>query len=163
MLPVPVIHLKPSSLLIAWITLLHGFVAFVPLFLPWPAPLRIALALIVLVDGWFVKRRFKRVYGLAAIRVNMDHELQMQVQTQENWQTLELRSPCFLLPFVAILHVKRENRRRAERWLLLPGMMRVEDWRKLRVWMKWRLPELLPKHPGLWAKLKQKVIGAKPE
>lgn len=161
MLPVPAFNLQPSKLLVYWVTAIHAAVAFVPLLLPWPALLRLILLLIIVVDGWFTLRRYKRVYGLLALRVTYDHQLQIQTRDQSEWQSVQLLSPCHLLPFIAILNVRRAESSRSENWLLLPGMMEREAWRRLRVWMKWRLPELLPSPFSLRSKLKQKFLRQK--
>lgn len=159
MFPVPAFNLRPSRLLIYWVGAMHALVALVPLWLPWPGPLRLILLLIVAADAWFSLRRYRQVYGLVALRVTNDHQLQVQTKQQNEWQSVALLSPCYLLPFVAILKVRRAEASRSEHWLLLPGMMEREAWRRLRVWMKWRLPELLPSPFSLRKKLKQMFFG----
>lgn len=162
MLALPAIVLRPSRRLLLWVQLLYGLVALVCLSLPWPALARLALAAVIVVDGWWQYRRLRQCYGFSGLRVNAEHQLQMQRHGEGSWLNLPLCAPCHLLPGLVILQLRQDGRIR--RLVLEPAMMEREEWRRLRVWMKWRLPELLPPQASLWSRLRalwSAVRGAK--
>lgn len=148
----PAIALRPSRRLLRWVQLLYGLVALVCLSLPWPIAARLALTAVIVLDGWCQYRRLRHCYGFSGLRVNAEHQLQMQRRGEASWLTLPLCAPCHLLPGLVILQLRQDGRSR--RLLLEPAMMESDDWRRLRVWMKWRLPELLPPQAGLWSRLR---------
>ena len=153
MLPVPAIVLRPSRRLVLWVRLLYASVAIVCLSLPCPILARLALLAIVVLDAAWQHRRLRNIYGFTSLRVNREHQLQMQQRSDGAWLTLPVCAPCHLLPGLIILPLRHQ--RRVRRVLLEPGMMEREEWRCLRLWMKWRLPEQLPVQPGLWSRVRR--------
>lgn len=150
-LPVPALAIRPSRWLPGLVLLLYGCAFFISLHLPWPAPARLLLAAVLLADGWWRWRLLRRAWGVCALRVTAAHQLQVLYRDGQ-WQDVQLRAPCHVLPGLAILRGQVDGR--PVSWLLEPGMLPAGYWRVLRVWLLWRLPELLLTPPW-WRRLWQ--------
>lgn len=158
MMPAPLAEqaLRPSRWLRSWILGIYGLGVLVSLHLPWPAPVRLLLALLLAGDAWLRLRAVRQTYGVRALRITARHQLQLQLEDGV-WHELHLRAPCHVLPALIILHGDLKGRRR--RYLLEPGMLPPEGWRPLKVWLTWRLPELLVAPPPWWRRLLRRWAG----
>lgn len=147
MLPVPAITLRSSRRLLHWITILYAAAGLLVLYLPVPVLLRLVLLSAVVLDGAWRRREAGSMYGFGSLRVNALHQMQVREHGSEDWLDLELRAPCHLFPGLIIINGRWGHRKC--RAILEPGMMDAEAWRSLRIWMKWRLPELLVRRPSV--------------
>ena len=150
--PLPVATIRPSRLLLRWSQLLYALAALIPLFLPWPLALRLPLFLLIIGDGWWQRRAIRRAYGIAALRVLPDHQLQVRYQDEDDWQTVDRKAGSHLLPGLLILHVQVAAGR-AQRWLLLPDMLAAEDWHRLKLWARWKWAQSVEHPPSPWQRV----------
>lgn len=60
---------------------------------------------------------------------------------QADWAPLQLAGPPLLLAGAAILRMRIPGRRRASSLLILPDSLPEQDFRRLRVWLRWRARE----------------------
>lgn len=97
--------------------------------LPWPVAMGLTtLILLSFVWCW----RHQQVY---ALQINVKGEL--FVQHGDEWREAEVLSSSLVLPYLTVLNLKLSNGRKPFHVVLLPDSVDAENFRRLRVWLKW--------------------------
>ena len=74
--------------------------------------------------------------GIRALRLSRAGEIEVQDSTHE-WRAGMLRAGSFVAPWLTIIRWRAHGRRFDHTVVLLPDMLPAEDFRRLRVWLRW--------------------------
>lgn len=136
--------LLPSRRLAALLTGMH-MLAVLPLVLvPLDAALRLALSLALVVSLiCYGYRHVLRKSGEAVDGLHLAADGTFSVRLRQGgWQPAEVRGSSFVQPWLTVLHLSLEGRRFGIALVLLPDMLPCEDFRRLRVWLRWGRKEV---------------------
>lgn len=134
------ITLRHSYLLVLFLVAMHALA----LACVWLVPLALAAKIGVAVGVvsslvlslrhhvWRAGRRCVR-----AIRLNGECDISLQGQDGV-WLEVKLLPNSFVSPYLTVLNLSLEGERRARHVVLLPDVMDAEQFRQLRVWLRWR-------------------------
>ena len=107
------------------------------LMLLWGLPLNGLLKLglsVLLFASWFVLRKRLAQTHIVALRVNIKGEFSVQQRGGE-WLVASVLVSSFVMPWLTILQLKIADKR--EYLVLLPDALDADDFRRLRVWLRW--------------------------
>lgn len=121
----------------------------IALAMPLPPLLKAGAALAVLASlaygGWhhFLRRSHHAVVGLKILREGM------KVETRSgSWTTANILATSFVSPWLTVLNLKLPQQRLPTHVVLLPDMLSRDEFRRLRVWLKWGNPHMRGKEDG---------------
>ena len=134
------IDLRPSRQLALVLALAYAAAAGASLLpgLPLPAGgallLGLAASCVHAVRGRALLRAASSVIGL-----KMEEDGRLWVRTAgEGWSSATLLDSTFVNPWLTVVSVATRGRHRAHHAVILTDSMAAEDFRKLRVWLRWR-------------------------
>lgn len=79
------------------------------------------------------------------VRLRADREGKLEIWQGEKWSEARLAGSSVVLPGCTVMRVGIENRRRQHSLIVLPDSLPAEDYRRLRVWLRWRGSKLAAK------------------
>lgn len=94
---------------------------------PWQTLLSLALV----ASAWRHLKQGK------AVTLRCDKAGRLSVNTDGKWSPLELVHPQILLPTVTLLRYRPAGNNWSKSLLVLPDGLPQEDYRRLRVWLRW--------------------------
>jgi hypothetical protein len=128
------IALRRSRLLLVLTVVLHGLAAASLAVLPWPLSLRCLLLVIVALSLWRQIWRPSRVVGLC---LAASGELSFQFANGEQ-AFVRAQPDSVVFSQLLVLRVRDGESGRLETLALLPDSMPSEQFRVLRLWLRWR-------------------------
>ncbi len=134
------ISLRPSWILTATFVLAHG-VAIAMVVLAGMAPWLEAIAIAALVASLVFNVRQSALLRAAdaVIGFEIAPDDRFSIQTRRGgWTECEVLGSTYVISFLAILNLKRTDSGRITRAVILPDSLDAEDFRKLRVWLRWK-------------------------
>ena len=79
------------------------------------------------------------VFNDAVIGLEITSDDKFSIQTQRGgWIECEVLGSTYVISFLTILNLKRTDSGRITRAVILPDSLDAEDFRKLRVWLRWK-------------------------
>lgn len=128
------IGVRRSSFLAFAVLLVHVAANFF-LFLPdWPVALPAVGSILLLISGLFSRRQcLPKIQGL---RLLADGRLECRFPGEEMFHIAELLPGATVHPALTVLSLQCEGK--ALSVVLLPDSVPVDDYRRLRVWLRWR-------------------------
>lgn len=54
------------------------------------------------------------------------------------WAEYDVLGSTYVMPYLAVLNLRQSDSRAVRRVVILPDSMHPEDFRKLRVWLRWK-------------------------
>ncbi|HUO44534.1 MAG TPA: protein YgfX [Burkholderiales bacterium] len=133
------IVLEPSRLLAAVLIAGHGLAigaivaAGMP---PWLQLATIAAVVASLILG------LRNIFGqrdIAVIRIAPSESGKIDVQSETGaWEECEVLGSSYASPLLTVLNLTSIDSRRFRRAVVLPDSMSPEDFRALRVWLRWK-------------------------
>lgn len=135
MFPLPLtITVAPSGYLLWGLLALHGLALAAAWLAQLPMPVKIALsALLITSASWRLGRRG------TPVRLRCDKDGQLSLHADDAWRPVTLAAPPVLLPVLTILRPRMADRK-TRPLLILPDSLPEEDFRRLRVWLRWMPP-----------------------
>ncbi len=134
------IKLRPSWLLAGVLTLAHGGAVAVMWCIdvrPWFAASASIILLVHLVVVLRARALLLTAGAVVALEVSSDNVL--SVQTREtDWREFEVLGTTFVMPCLTILNLRPHAGGPVQRVVILPDSLHMEDFRKLRVWLRWK-------------------------
>ncbi len=134
------ITLRPSRILTAILVLAHGAaiaivaLAGMPL---WPALIAIAALVANLIYDLRQTALLRAPDALIALEIASDDRLIVQTRRRE-WIECAVLGSTYVTSFLTILNLKVIDSGRNTRAVILPDSLEAEDFRKLRVWLRWK-------------------------
>lgn len=114
----------------------------------WLAPLphwfAVLLMPLFLGSAWHTLRRdgFRTLrQSLIALRLDADCRCEFQTRTGA-WHEAALLGSSFISPYLTVLNLKPAGGRLVKYLVILPDTVDAEDFRRLRVWLKWRCSKM---------------------
>lgn len=134
------VNLRSSRLLTVILALAHGAAIAVILLVDLPIGVK-AVAATGLAVYWLVfVRRLPLLLtagSVMAIEIGSDNKLSVQTNRGE-WDECEVLGSTYVTPYLTVLNLRQSENRVARRIVILPDSINVEDFRKLRVWLRWK-------------------------
>jgi toxin CptA len=123
------INLKPSRALIAALSAMHLLAIAAVWVLSWP--IATSFTVLVLVSfTWCWRRKWA-----VTLKINVKGELLLQ--QDGDWLEVKVLASSLVLPYLTVLNLKLPGRRWPLNIVLLPDSLDAQDYRKLRVWLRW--------------------------
>jgi hypothetical protein len=130
------IELRRSRLLLVLLLLFHVFALACVLVLPWPWALRAFLFyLIMLSAGYSV-----RVSRIVALRLSEQAEIECTVATGDRISA-KVRPDSTVFSQLIVLRLQLDDEKRIRNLPLLPDSLSAEQFRVLRLWLRWHAKE----------------------
>ena len=134
------ITLRPSRILTAILVLAHGAaIAMVALAgMPfWLELIAIAALVASLVFDVRQTALLRAPDAVITLEIASDDKLSIQTRRSE-WIECEVLGSTYVTSFLTILNLKGPDSGRNTRAVILPDSLDAEDFRKLRVWLRWK-------------------------
>ena len=134
------ITLRPSRILTAILVLAHGAaIAMVALAgMPfWLELIAIAALVASLVFDVRQTALLRAPDAVITLEIASDDKLSIQTRRSE-WIECEVLGSTYVTSFLTILNLKGIDSGRNTRAVILPDSLDAEDFRKLRVWLRWK-------------------------
>ena len=134
------INLRPSRILVAILVFAHAaaiamvVLAGLPLWLALLAIMALAASLVYDVRQTAMLRAPDAV---SAFEITADDKFSIQTRRGE-WLECELLGSTYVTYFLTILNLKAIDSGKNKRAVILPDSLDAEDFRKLRVWLRWK-------------------------
>ncbi len=138
------IEVGPSRRLAGLLVGMHVFAAALFWLAPLPHWLAALLMPVLLGSAWHTLRRdgFRKLsYSLIGLRLDADCRCEFQTRTGA-WHEAALLGSSFVSPYLTVLNLKPAGGRRVKHLVILPDAIYAEDFRRLRVWLKWRCSKM---------------------
>ena len=74
---------------------------------------------------------------MLALRIGRDGVLRLHIR-KDGWREGELLGSSYVSSFLTVINVRLPGERRMRSVVLLPDTIGAEDYRRLRVWLRWR-------------------------
>lgn len=72
-----------------------------------------------------------------AIEISSDNKLSVQTRCGE-WSECEVLGSTYVMPYLTVLNLRQSDSRATRRIVILRDSIDAEDFRKLRVWLRWK-------------------------
>lgn len=134
------IGLRPSKYLAGILVLAHGAAIAIVVFVALPAWAKIIAATILLVHLLLVVRRQALLLAAdssIAIEISADNRFSVQTRTG-GWSEYEVLGSTYAMPYLTVLNLRQRDSRALNRITLFPDSLHADDFRKLRVWLRWK-------------------------
>jgi toxin CptA len=135
------IRLRRSYWLLATLITIHLGALVIALTMPLSPAIRAGIAIAVLTSlahtGWqhFLRRNRHAVLGLKITRDGLKVE-----SHGGEWTTVEILASSFVSPWLTVLNLHLPQQRLPTYVVLLPDMLGPDEFRRLRIWLKWADP-----------------------
>ncbi len=134
------ISLRPSRLLAVLLTLAHAAAISIVLIVNLPHWLK-AVASVVLIVQWVLAvRRQALLQGagaVTALEVTSDHRVNIETRSA-GWCEYDVLGSTYVTSYLTILNLRQSGNRAAKHVPLLRDSLNSEDFRQLRIWLRWK-------------------------
>lgn len=133
------INLRGSWLLAVILALAHGAAIAIVLLVSIPLWVQLFAAAILAVHLVVVVRRQALLltpHSAVAIQISSDNKLSVQTRHGE-WSEYAVLGNTYVAPYLTVLNLRHIDSRASRRVTILPDSLDAEDFRKLRVWLRW--------------------------
>lgn len=119
---------------------MHGFAVLMIWLVPAPLWLAVLLTLLFMGSaGYYLRRDSLRMQQDSVVAFRLHDDCRCEFQTRAgDWHEADLLGTSFVAPYLAVLNLQPAGRRLARHLVILPDGVDAEDFRRLRVWLKWR-------------------------
>jgi toxin CptA len=131
--------LAPSRLLAALLVGMHGLCALLVVLMPLASTLRLTLLMIIAASLAYHLLRdvLQRLpASVSGLHLATDGTFSVRLR-QSDWVPAEVLGTSFVQPWLTVLNLKLERGRFMHPVVLLPDALNHDDFRRLRVWLKW--------------------------
>ena len=134
------ITLRPSRILTAILALAHGAAIVVIVAVSMPLWLQsIAIAALVVNFAWSTRQSALLRSPDAVVAIEIAADDVFGIQTRRGaWIECEVLGSTYVTAFLTILNLRERGGSGTRRAVVLPDSMDGEDFRKLRVWLRWK-------------------------
>jgi toxin CptA len=84
------------------------------------------------------------------VRLRGHGDGKLEIWRDQHWQVVRLASTSVIMPGCTVLHIPSGSRWQNSYLVVLPDSLPAEDFRRLRVWLRWRggKPDTIRTRPG---------------
>lgn len=104
---------------------------------PWLEAIAIAALVASLVFNVRQSALLRTADAVIGLEIASDDKFSIQTQ-RGGWIECEVLGSTYVISFLTILNLKRTDSGRITRAVILPDSLDAEDFRKLRVWLRWK-------------------------
>ena len=124
-----------AAILIAGHSAVAGLLLYLDLAIEWKVA---ALALILTSLLLEIRVAFRlNANAVTMLRIAGDNVLSAQTR-RGNWHVCEVLGSTYVTAFLTVLNLRANGERRIRNVVILPDSAGAEDYRRLRVWLRWR-------------------------
>jgi toxin CptA len=134
------ITLSRSGLLAVILLLAHACAVSLVLMMELPQWLKVAAASALILQCVFLIYRRALLLGaqaVLALEVASDHRMNILMR-RAGWRPCDVLGSTYVTPYLTIMNLHLAGERMARHVVLLPDSLDGDDFRKLRVWLKWK-------------------------
>ena len=134
------IDLRPSRILAAILVIAHGAAIAAVALAGMPPWLQLIAIAALAANLMFEIRQtvlLRAPDAVVAIEIASDDALSIQTR-RGDWIECEVLGSTYVIYFLAIVNLKEQGSGRVKRAVILPDSIDAEDFRKLRVWLRWK-------------------------
>ena len=127
-------------MLAAFLALAHGAAVAVVLLVPIPWWLQCASAACLVLNLFVVVHRHALLLGaksVVAIEIDSDNTFSGQSK-RGTWTEYAVLGNSYVAPNLTVINLQHTRSDAKKRITILPDSMNADDFRKLRVWLKWK-------------------------
>jgi toxin CptA len=73
----------------------------------------------------------------AVIEINSNNEFSLETRSGERHE-YDVLGSTYVMPYLTVLHLQQRESRDVKRVALLPDSLHADDFRRLRVWLRWK-------------------------
>ena len=134
------IKLSPSIWLTGLLTAMHGLALVLIWLLPFDLWLKIAAGLLLLASLiYHVRRNAMRTSLNAILALQISPECRCSAQVGSgDWFDAQLLATSFVSPYLTILNLRLDHAHLGKHVVILPDAIEAEQFRELRVLLRWR-------------------------
>ena len=132
--------LSPSHILAAILILAHGAAITVVALVGMQQWLQLLAIAALLANLAYVVARAALLRGssaVVALEVTSDNALSIQTRSGE-WIECEVLGSTYVVSFLTVLNLREIEKGSVRHIMILPDSMDAEDFRRLRVWLRWK-------------------------
>jgi toxin CptA len=132
------IRLRPSRLLLVVLAIAHLVVLVIVLTMPMSYWITSALTIAVLTSMWHAIWHHALLHGnhgATALKVS-GNKLEVMLRSGV-WFPTQVLGSSYVSPWLTVLNLRLDGRRLAMHVVLLPDALDHDDFRRLRVWLRW--------------------------
>jgi toxin CptA len=133
------ISLRPSRVLAAILIVAHGAAIAAVVAVDMPLWLKLIAAAALILSLFLTVRREALLLtpdAAVALEISADDVLSIQTRRGE-WLECEVLGSTYVMSFLSILNLRQTDGGATTRIVILPDSIAAEDFRKLRVWLRW--------------------------
>ena len=134
------ISLRPSRFLAAILIFAHAGAIALALLVDIPLWLKVVAVTLLIIQCLLLACRQALLLGpnsALALEVSSDHQFSMQTRAS-GWSDYDVLGTTYVTPYLTVLNLRGHGERGARHVTLLPDSLHAEDFRKLRVWLRWK-------------------------
>ncbi len=138
--PVLRISLRSSRLLAVILAFAHGAAIAAVLLVDIPFLVK-AIFITGLAVSWlfYVRRQVLLLTADSAVAIEIGSDNQLSVQTRRGeWSECEVLGSTYVTPYLTVLNLRHSDGGATRRIVVLPDSIDAGDFRKLRVWLRWK-------------------------
>lgn len=132
------IRLRPSRLLLIVLSTVHIGALAIVLLMPlkgWIIGLLAFLVVLSLAHATYFHVHRNRPDAIVMLKTTAGG---LEIGTRGGvWSKVAILGSTFVSPWLAVLHLRQDGRKRPLYVLLLPDMLTLEEFRRFRVWLRW--------------------------
>ena len=134
------VAVSPSVRLAAAICVVHLLAGVLLWLVPLPAPGKSVITLAIAVSLVFLLARDAALHAtnaIVALDIREDDTVSYRTRRGE-WVDCELLGSSYVSPHLTIVNLRPHGRRRTRRVILVPDNVDPRDFRRLRMWLRWK-------------------------
>ena len=134
------ITLRPSYLLALLLVAMHALAVVSAWLVPLVLAAKFGVAAVLASSLVLSLRQHVWRAGKRSVRaIRLTGECDMSLQGQDGvWLETAILPSSFISPYLTVLNLSIEGEKRARHVVILPDVVDVEQFRQLRVWLRWR-------------------------
>ena len=134
------INLQPSLLLAGILTLAHGAILLAIALIGIPLWAKIIATVVIVTNGAYCVWRHALLKGAdapVAIVISANNAFTFDTRCGESCDC-RVSGGTYVKPYLTVLDLKIADGRAIKRIVLLPDSLHADDFRRLRVWLRWK-------------------------
>ena len=144
------IVLKPSRLLVVTLIAGHGLAAGAAVLCGLPLGLEAAMVAVIAMNlALSLHALHKSDVAIVAVEFSDGGAFNIR-NRRGDWIECSVLGDTYVSPFLTVLNARQIESRRGEQVTIWPDVVPPEEFRALRVWLRWKARPNAQPHPGEW-------------